>query len=126
MKYDPFHNPDPGSWLEPDESERIRLAENYHRHKKIRMPNLKAHSTIDAMVENQVAMGDAHPARRVLERLMQEGLDRHEAVHAIGSVVAAQLHAAMKGDITVDAGGDYDRKLERLTAKSWKKSFENA
>jgi hypothetical protein len=39
------------------------------------------------IVENQVALGDTFAARAVLLRLMAEGLDRHEAIYAIGSVL---------------------------------------
>jgi hypothetical protein len=45
-------------------------------------------ATVHVIVENQVALGDAFPAKAVLIRLMNEGLDRHEAIHAIGSVLS--------------------------------------
>jgi hypothetical protein len=49
-------------------------------------------------VENQVALGDTFAARAVLLRLMAEGLDRHEAIHAIGSVLSVELFAALRGE----------------------------
>jgi len=125
VKYDPMRNPDPEAWLELGEYERIQLVEQYHRRQKIRMPSLKAHSVIHTVVENQVAMGDSYLAKGVLERLMNEGLDRHEAVHCIGSVVAGQMFAAMKGTAKTDLKPDYDWKLLRLTAKSWKESHRD-
>jgi hypothetical protein len=39
---------------------------------------------------------DTFAARPVLLRLMAEGLDRHEALHAIGSVLSGQLLAALR------------------------------
>jgi len=48
------------------------------------------------MVENQVALGDQYPVESVLSRLMAEGLDRHEAVHAIGSALTGQFFDAVK------------------------------
>ena len=48
------------------------------------------------IVENQVALGDAFAARAVLLRLMAEGLDRHEAIHAIGSVLSEQRSGALR------------------------------
>ncbi len=43
--------------------------------------------TIHAGIENQVALADPAAAPRALQRLQQEGLTRHEALHAIGSVL---------------------------------------
>jgi hypothetical protein len=40
-------------------------------------------------VETQLAEGHAE-ATAALDRLLQEGLDRHEALHAIGSVLAEE------------------------------------
>jgi hypothetical protein len=53
---------------------------------------------------------------------MKEGLDRHEAVHAIGSVLSGQLFAAMsaeEGESNFTA--DCLNKLKPLTAESWMK-----
>ena len=69
-----------------------------------------------------MALGDAFPVRAVLFRLMEEGLDRHDAVHAIGSVLAEQLSAGLDeegGSGTLNA--DYLEKLKHLTADSWRK-----
>jgi hypothetical protein len=41
-----------------------------------------------SIAEDQIALGDEIPARRTLVRLMEEGLDRHEAIHAIDSALA--------------------------------------
>jgi hypothetical protein len=38
------------------------------------------------VVENQVALGEATSVPEALDRLINEGLDRHDAVHAVGSV----------------------------------------
>jgi hypothetical protein len=48
------------------------------------------------IVENQVALGEAYPVQSVLLRLMEEGLDRHDAIHAIGSVLAERLFAGLR------------------------------
>jgi hypothetical protein len=121
LRYDPEVAPDPSRWQEIDEQERILLVEAYHRRAEIEMPNMKVHATVHAIIENQVAMGDELPARRAIERLMGEGLDRHDAVHAVGSVLAAHINDALK------AGGpnkeSYDAAVERLTAESWLKDF---
>ena len=39
---------------------------------------------------------DELPVRRTAQRLMSEGLDRHDAIHAIGSVLAGNIHDLMR------------------------------
>jgi hypothetical protein len=75
------------------------------------------------VVENQIAEGDALPVRRTLERLMSEGLDRHDAVHAIGTVLIGHMNDLMKaGHVEGDPNLPYFAELERLTAAGWRQS----
>ena len=76
FRYDPHEHIISDAWLALDESERMQLVERYHRQLRIRLPNETIHAVIDVIVENQVALGDAFPAKAVLFRLMKEGLDR--------------------------------------------------
>jgi hypothetical protein len=103
LQYDPHEHTDSDAWLALDESERMRLVERYHRRQRIRLPNETIHAVIHVIVENQVAIGDEFPVRAVLHRLIKEGLDRHEAIHAIGSVLSQEFIVAMGGQ---EAGGD--------------------
>jgi hypothetical protein len=73
---DPLQAPEAEEWLWLDESERIRLAAEYHRRARIRLPNVKVHAVFHVIAENQIALGDKIPVRRTLVRLMEEGLDR--------------------------------------------------
>jgi hypothetical protein len=121
-QYDPHEHINPPAWLELDESERMQLVRRYHRRQRIRLPNETIHAAVHVIVENQVALGDEFPAKAVLLRLMKEGLDRHEAIHAIGSVLSEEFFVVMSGQ---EAGGDlnadYIEKLKSLTADSWRK-----
>ena len=120
--YDPEFAPDPAAWLALDEQERIQLAEAHHRAARINLPNVKAHAAFHAIVENQIAEGHA-PAVRAMARLIHEGLTRHDALHAIGSVVAEQFFEALNTkdeDIARTAQARYDSAVERLSAKDWK------
>jgi len=120
-RYDPKSPPDPGEWLRLDEAERIELVLRHHRHARVQLPNAHLHATIHVVVENQVALGDQFPARRTLERLQLEGLDRHDAVHAIGSVLAKHMHDLLKGGPPAgDLNDPYRTELEALTAESWR------
>jgi hypothetical protein len=122
--YDPLAAPDPERWLALDEEERLRLVKDYHR--GVDMPSPDAHAAIHDTVENQVAMGDELPVRRKLEELMDEGLDRHEAIHAIGSVLMTHISDLIRGaakSSAPDVNDAYFAQLEALTAESWRREF---
>ena len=127
--YDPFTEPDPQQWLATDEQQRIDLVVAYHRRAGIRFPREQLHAIIHVVVEKQIADPEL-PVRRIAQRLMSEGLDRHEAIHAIGSVLAVHLNNLMR---EVGAGGNpaesksdphkvYFDELEALTAEEWRRS----
>ncbi len=121
--YDPLEAPDPEEWLELDEQERIDLVQDYHRRARIRLPNEKLHATIHAIVEAQIALGDETPACRIAQRLIGEGLDRHDAIHAIGMVLAEHIVDVLKTTKSAeDPNAPYFAALERLTAEDWRRS----
>jgi HD superfamily phosphodiesterase len=122
LQYDPHGHIDSDAWLALDESERMRLVRRYHRRQRIRLPNETIHAAVHVIVENQVALGDTFPTKAALLRLMKEGLDRHEAIHAIGSVLSEELFQVMSGqEAGSDLNADYMEKLKSLTAESWRK-----
>jgi hypothetical protein len=122
LQYDPHEHIISDAWLALDESERMQLVGRYHRRQRIRLPNETIHAVVHVIVENQVALGEAFPAKAVLHRLMKEGLDRHEAIHAIGSVLSGKLFAVMsQQEAWDDLNADYMEKLKSLTAESWRK-----
>ena len=129
--YDPLVGPDPDAWLATDEQQRIDAVERYHRRAAIELERPEAHAAMHAAVENQIAEGDRWPVRRTLLRLMAEGLDRHDAIHAIASVLVAHLNTqAREGRSQVrpaqqserNSSGRYFSELDQLTAKSWLRS----
>jgi hypothetical protein len=124
-RYDPDVPPEPAEWLELDEQERIRLAVRYHKAARIRLPNATAHACFHAIVENQIAEG-LEPVVRAMARLTKEGLSRHDALHAIGSVVAEQVYAATTTkdkNFADTANANYHAAVERLTAKEWQRKY---
>jgi hypothetical protein len=62
------------------------------------------------IVENQIAMGDATVVPATLNSLMREGLNRHDAIHAIASI-----HMGIVFDVMTekDDGGDINTKYGR-------------
>jgi len=124
--YDPDHTPDPREWLALDEHERIRLVKNYHTAARIKVPNVKAHALFHAVVENQIAEGFG-PTCRTVKRLQKEGLTRHDAIHAVGSVIAEFTYESMRGDpgsAVGDAQLELNSRIEGLTADSWRRGGE--
>lgn len=121
MRYDPEEGPDPSRWRDLSEDDRIMLAEAYHRRAGITVPNMNVHAIMHAVIENQAVMGDELPVRRAIERLIGDGLDRHEAVHAVGSVLAAHLNDTLKAGAPNNKA--YLEAVERLTAESWRREF---
>ncbi len=120
--YDPHQAPDPDQWLDLDESLRLVIVEAYHRSNDANLPNITLHASFHAIVENQLAEGLTE-VQDALDRLLDEGLDRHEAVHAIGSVLAEHVHGILQ-DSPPDGEPNrvYFQGLEKLTAKQWRKS----
>ena len=105
--YNPDKAPDPARWLALDEQRRIQLAEKYHRAARIRLPNLKAHAIFHAIVA----------------RLTGEGLTRHEAIHAIASVLAAHLRDLSNATTDEsDSAATYTDAIEKLSAGNWRGS----
>ena len=72
-----------------------------------------------------MALND-EPVVRALARLMKEGLSRHDAVHAIGSVVAEEIYDLIKvKDAPETARARYYAAIERLTAATWRESGDD-
>jgi len=119
--YDPDASRDAADWLQIDEGERIELVSSFHRRREIHLPNAQLHAVIHVIVENQLALGEEVVAE-TLARLRKEGLDRHDALHAIGSVLAEDLYELMQdgADATGDAYRRYLERLKKLTAKNWR------
>jgi hypothetical protein len=120
--YDPLKTPKPEEWVSMDEQERLDLVQSFHRHARFRLPNAKVHAVAHVIVENQFALGDELPVKRTVQRLMSEGLDRHDALHAVGSVLIGHLSdllAAPEAEIGTAPNARYYAELERLTARSW-------
>ena len=114
--YDPDIAPDPKSWLELSETERLLLVGDYHEQSEEELPNAQIHAAIHVVVENQLAEAYA-PAVEALARLRREGLNRHDAVHAIGSVLAEQIWTQARGGGSVAVPAMfYEQELRTLIA----------
>jgi hypothetical protein len=122
MRYNASEAPDPKAWLELDESERIDLVIAYHRLNHLPLGgSAKLHGAAHVIVENQIALGDATAVPATFKRLMDEGLDRHEAIHAVGSVLMGVIFDVIrKTDNESNINAKYGRELAALTAAGWR------
>ena len=76
------------------------------------------HVTIHQTVENQLAAKDPPVVHETLERLMRSGLSRHEAIHAIGSMLSEEIWEILRQERPFDEER-YERGLRQLNAREW-------
>jgi hypothetical protein len=121
MQYDADEQPDADVWLELDETERLDLVSDYHRRTGVQLETPELHAMAHVVVENQVALGEATSVPEALDRLINEGLDRHDAVHAVGSVLMRIVFDAVhERDDGSDINAKYRQELATLTAANWR------
>lgn len=129
--YDPSRPPDSKQWLALTESERVELVQEFHADALQELEDHDPdealsrntlHATIHVVVETQLAQR-VDPVCQTLTRLMNEGLGRHDAIHAIGGELAGYLFDALRGgtEAAPEKFTDlyYDR-LRKLTAAAWR------
>jgi hypothetical protein len=124
--YDADYEPDPAEWQALDESERLSRVEDYHRRIGEELDVLEQHAVAHVIVEDQIAAEPASAAGRALSRLILEGLDRHEAIHAVACVYMAALADAMKAGATAETlelPPVSDAELDRLTIETWQRDY---
>ncbi len=124
-KYNPLRTPGPW-WEDLGELEQIRLVEMYHRRSRVRLPKVRAHAATHVAVENQIQLGDETPVAATLKRLQSEGLNRHDAIHAIGGELMSVMWEVSHDRIQGDPNEAYYRRLEELTAAKWLAQAEDA
>ena len=118
--YNPSKSLNYGEWLALDEEERLDLVEAFHRSHKAFGRSLGSHAAIHAAVETQIAL-DIPNIRATLERLRKQGLNRHDAIHAIGSVLAQYMHDLLESEqsATEDVNERYYEQLSKFDAEDW-------
>lgn len=117
-KYDPDRAPDPERWLAQNEMELMEIVQRYHRREQIPLPDERVHASYHVMVENQVALGGKTPVGEAVDRLMGEGMSRHDAIHAVGAVLAKHMHRALEANVPVSREAYY-ADIRALTKEGW-------
>ncbi len=123
--YDPSKNINPDNWLAMDESERQALIEEYVLTDEQGLGEVSPtlHAAVHAMVETQLAMGEKETLD-AYNRLIRQGLKRHDTLHALGAVIIEGIHQSMQEDMndeSADVTIRYKSRLRKLTAKKWLK-----
>lgn len=114
--YDPDQAPNASEWLALDEEERFRLVERFHSREGRYGESRPLHARYQAAVETQLAEG-VTPVKAAFLRLRDNGLSRHDAIRAIGAVLAE--HSSGRRDTPEVPGREYLSALESLTADTW-------
>ena len=120
--YDPSRAINPSEWLALPESDRIDMVYAFHEDsgEENQEGSETMHATIHVLVENQIALG-VEPVPQTIAKLLRQGLNRHDAIHAVGAVLSGDIFNLMnKSDVTWDQT-HYSRRLTKLTAKRWRK-----
>ena len=119
-QYNPAKNPKPQEWLALDELTRLDLISEFHQSHGEFGESIDAHAGIHAVVETQLAM-DIPNARSTLGRLRKSGLTRHDAIHAIGTVLAEHMtEITTNPRVSPDeANSRYYERLRTFTRVDW-------
>jgi hypothetical protein len=122
--YNPLFEPDKREWLGLSELDRIDVVREFHENSdeavELEDEALFLHSSIHVIVENQIAMG-VELLPETIAKLIRQGLDRHEAIHAIGAIISEDIYYIARGEQKEFSPKQYRSKLKKITAKRWKK-----
>jgi hypothetical protein len=118
--YDPNVAPDRFEWIDTDESEQMQRIMEFHESRGDYGESLEGHVALHMAIETQIAT-DTPQVEATLGRLMMQGLTRHDAIHAIGSVLAESIQEALesKESGAENANANYYEKLSRFNASDW-------
>ena len=126
LRYRALENPDPHEWKNADESERLEAVVRHHAEEPDELPNERLHASIHVVVEDQFALGDDTPVAAAIQRLINEGLDRHDAIHAVGAVLSKYLWSVLGNSNEPPAANwseEYFDEVRELTAAKWHEEF---
>ena len=119
MEYDPQKAPDPGQWLDLSEDAQIRIVREYHHSGAPGLLKEELHAALHVMIENQLALKEK-PVRDTMDRLGRDGLDRHDSIHAIGTVLMEHMYDTVhRGSHGANTKEMYYQDLAHLSASEW-------
>ena len=124
MRYDADKAPNPAQWLSLDERERMSLVSDAHLNVQFNPGAETLHATLHVVVRIGSASGTPAVVAQALKRLTKAGLTRHDAIHAIASVLAEYVYAALRPEAARGTSDsmpvEYEAAVANLTAESWR------
>lgn len=111
LDYDPTETPDPDEWLETDEDDQLQAVLEYHKGRRDHPPaqNMEAHAGVHAIVENQIASNEPPETGQKVRELVDAGIDRHAAIHAVMVPVSHAMYGLLD-----DADDPRERMVEKI------------
>lgn len=98
LVYEPSTTPDPETWLRYHARERELAVRRAHERGGAAHPKVK--DDVQHFIEHQVVEAwiarEAHDAPAALARLIDAGLTRHEAIHALGATFARVINRSIE------------------------------
>ena len=95
------------------------MAEEHQQAAGVAIEKATLHAVMHTVVENRLAFRD-NIVMRTLDRLMADGLDRQDALHAVGSVLADHRFGIISDGTEESASTDkHYRALEEPMVASW-------
>ena len=121
-KYEPLFYGEKDEWLKLEDEERIALVLDYHENhdEEFEGESIRLHAAMHVVVENQIALGEAY-VEKTVARIMRQGVSAHEAIHAIAAILSEDIVSLLNSGEKEFSTKKYRRKLEKLTAKRWRK-----
>ncbi|MEO6280047.1 hypothetical protein [Roseateles sp.] len=116
--YDADRPLEPAAWLALKPAEKLRLAVTFHASKRLASGRYKSHAPMHVALEDRVARREA-PVVHALARLQQQGMTRHDALHAVGDVLTEHLRLLDTAPGPIAAGAwqrRFNEALEQLQA----------
>ena len=106
-------------WTTLSDDDRIQAILDYHEQEDVHPlgPQPRQHAAFHNIIELQIARDDT--VGEVCDRLVDEGLTRHNAIHAMASVLAKAIEAAKEKGEPIDEPA-YVEELQALSAQSWR------
>lgn len=117
MTYDPAVAPNVEDWLGLDEQSRMDVVAEYHRVNRVQVArrDRMMHAAIHAIVETQIASRDPAEVAEAMARLTAAGMERHEALHAIGATLASYMFSLSRdASIGEDGHARYREAVAKL------------
>jgi hypothetical protein len=117
-EYDPNASPDPEVWASIETQEKYDRVLAWHHAGNLTVDDINAHVAIHCVVEDQIIDDRTPEVREAVSRLMERGLTRHSAVHAVAALMIPDLFG-LPDSIQAPTKSAYRQALKQLDTRQW-------